>query len=514
MSVIEIRGEGDWQSEMQKAGERLVVVDFTATWCGPCQFIKPVFHQLPMQYPEVVFFSVDEGQNRSLISSLGVRGFPTFHFYVKGSKVDELVGANPDELKRKIEQWKQPIFNPFASEGMQLGGKANQAAPSDPRAARLKRFGDVSLIPGANPSSSSHTNHAATSAPAPASTSQSHSGSSNGGGKVVCDGNECRLVDSDEEESQSSAQQSALSIDSELLANLQDMGFSEVRSQKALIATNSSSLEAAVTWIGDHQEDPDIDEPLKVQPTLRKPLTEEEKQQKLAELEAKMVARRAEREEREKKEKVERELRRRKEGKEMHKAREEYEEIQRKREAEKRKKEKEDAKRERARLKALLEQDKRERQANGGKLTGVSTLEEEEAIEKQMAEAASASKSKSKTAKASKAISDLPPREQIDSCIETLKQYRVANDGLTALKTLNVYVKNLLTKPEEEKFRHINVENAAFKKRVGSLRGGIGFLKALGFVRTENMLDLDTSARDEALLTYAQEKLRAALATY
>lgn len=39
--------------------------------CGPCQFIKPVYHQLSRQYHDVVFLEVDEAQNKSLIGALG-----------------------------------------------------------------------------------------------------------------------------------------------------------------------------------------------------------------------------------------------------------------------------------------------------------------------------------------------------------------------------------------------------------------------------------------------------------
>ncbi|POM57315.1 Thioredoxin, partial [Phytophthora palmivora] len=112
MGVIPVHGDSDWNSQMQRAGGKLVVVDFSAVWCGPCQHIKPVYHQLSDQYHDVVFLEVDEAQNRSLIGALGVRGFPTFHFYVNQSKVDELVGADPNQLRAKIEQWRQSAFNP------------------------------------------------------------------------------------------------------------------------------------------------------------------------------------------------------------------------------------------------------------------------------------------------------------------------------------------------------------------------------------------------------------------
>lgn len=54
---------------------------------------------------------------QDVVMSLGVRGYPTFHFYVGGQKVDELVGADPGTLESKIQQHKvpfPPLCTPFS----------------------------------------------------------------------------------------------------------------------------------------------------------------------------------------------------------------------------------------------------------------------------------------------------------------------------------------------------------------------------------------------------------------
>ncbi|GMF14376.1 unnamed protein product [Phytophthora lilii] len=497
MGVIPVQGDADWNAQMQRAGGKLVVVDFSAVWCGPCQHIKPVYHQLSGQYSDVVFLEVDEAQNRSLISALGVRGFPTFHFYVNQSKVDELVGADPNQLRAKIEQWRQSAFNPFASPGMTLGasagGDAKPLSAAEAREARLKRFNNVSLVP--------NVPAPAPAAPKPAAKPAVPDSS------LVCDPatGVCRPKDDDEEMKEEGCEMGPPPVNEDLLTQLTEMGFDDLRSRKALLATDNQGLEVAINWLGDHQDDADIDEPIKfVDLSKAKPkrqLTPEEKAAKVEELKARIAKKRAEREEQEKLDQRTNELKRRTEGQGMLEARDEIEAIQRKIAAEKMKKDKEDAKRERERLRKQLEMDKRERHARGGRLGGppidlaladVSTKQEEE-------------KKKSPV---------LSPKQQIVKNVGILKQYRVGNDGLTAIKTLNVYVKNLIEKPDEEKFRTINLENPAFRKRVASLVGGVAFLKSLGYEKDEadGNLKLSVEKRDVELLHYARTQLQGAIA--
>lgn len=81
-----------------------VLIDFTATWCGPCKMMKPSLVKLGDTYPEkikVIYIDVD--QNKELVNEIGIRAMPTLHLYKKGKRIKEKVGLiSYEELKRFI----------------------------------------------------------------------------------------------------------------------------------------------------------------------------------------------------------------------------------------------------------------------------------------------------------------------------------------------------------------------------------------------------------------------------
>ncbi|XP_076680630.1 thioredoxin-like [Andrena cerasifolii] len=104
-AVRVVNDDGQFYGEMASAGTKLVVVDFTATWCGPCQRIAPVFEQLSVKYPNAVFLKVDVDKCAGTAVAQGVSAMPTFIFYRNQIKLGLCQGADPGGLESMIQQF-------------------------------------------------------------------------------------------------------------------------------------------------------------------------------------------------------------------------------------------------------------------------------------------------------------------------------------------------------------------------------------------------------------------------
>ncbi|KAK6798051.1 hypothetical protein RDI58_005753 [Solanum bulbocastanum] len=102
--VFGVHTEDEWNQHLQKGIEnkKLIVVDFTASWCGPCRFIAPFLAELAKKIPTVTFLKVDVDELKSVATDWAVEAMPTFMFIKEGKIVDKVVGAKKDELQQTI----------------------------------------------------------------------------------------------------------------------------------------------------------------------------------------------------------------------------------------------------------------------------------------------------------------------------------------------------------------------------------------------------------------------------
>ena len=95
--------ESDFENEVLKSS-KLTVVDFTASWCGPCKMMSPVFEALSKEMTNVKFLKLDVDENQEIASKYNVLGVPTFLVFNKGKEVARIVGGiSKDQLKSKIQ---------------------------------------------------------------------------------------------------------------------------------------------------------------------------------------------------------------------------------------------------------------------------------------------------------------------------------------------------------------------------------------------------------------------------
>ncbi|XP_062165615.1 stress response protein NST1 [Alnus glutinosa] len=293
-------------------------------------------------------------------------------------------------------------------------------------------------------------------------------------------------------------------VDKKLLEELEAMGFPVARATRALHYSGNASIEAAINWVVEHENDSDIDQmplvPINTKVEAPKPsLTPEELKAKQQELREKA---RKKKEEEEKRMEREREKERIRVGKELLEAKRIEEDNERKRILALRKAEKDEEKRAREKIRQKLEEDKAERRRKLG------LAPEDPSSVKPSSPVVEEKKSSLPVRPATKT-------EQMRECLRTLKQIHKDDDAKVkrAFQTLLTFAGNVVKNPDEEKYRKIRLSNQSFQERVGALRGGIEFLELCGFEKIEGgeFLFLARDKVDMAVLHSAGAELDSAI---
>ena len=93
MGVVHITKE-NFQS-LVKESEKDVLIDFWATWCGPCKMIAPIVEEIAAQRDDIVVGKIDVDQEMELAVQFGITSIPTLIVMKNGEKAATMVGYRP-----------------------------------------------------------------------------------------------------------------------------------------------------------------------------------------------------------------------------------------------------------------------------------------------------------------------------------------------------------------------------------------------------------------------------------
>jgi thiol-disulfide isomerase/thioredoxin len=403
----------------------------SASWCGPCKMIAPVYDQLAARFPRVTFVKAMEDNAPDMMERFAVRGFPSF-FFGKLAPPQEFVetnrmsGADASRLQALVEELAAtlpPEFEAFAGSGRSLGTSAPSSSSSSKAAlleARLAR--------------STPTEAPATEAPVA----------------------------------------KAPPVE-ELLPNVRmlvEMGFTAEAASRAL-AMSTGGIEGAIEWLSTHPDGVVEDEAVEeASSSSSSSLTEEEQR---AKIQAALEAKRRAKAEAEKAAAKEREVKRREEGKLREETKDALAAAERERARLERQKDAEFARQEKVRVRVRLLEDKIERLRAGGRESEVGPLLEQiKAL---------------REGTATSTVPTLSWEERQDRAIEAL---RTARGGESAMKILTAVLQNAIdpTKggmPGEEgaKFRTLKTDKPLFQTKIVAINGALLLLKASGFAKSD-----------------------------
>ena len=92
MAIIELNKD-NFQTIINT--DKKILIDFFATWCGPCRMVSPIVDEIADEHPEFVVAKIDVDQNPELAGEFGVMSIPTLVVIKDGKVVNQATGARP-----------------------------------------------------------------------------------------------------------------------------------------------------------------------------------------------------------------------------------------------------------------------------------------------------------------------------------------------------------------------------------------------------------------------------------
>jgi thioredoxin 1 len=101
--VKQIASMQEFEKLIKEAGDAPVLIDFHATWCGPCKMIAPELEKLAAKYPKMLVYKVDVDEAEDIAQKYEIDAMPSFKMIKNGAVVGTVVGANVQKLEELIK---------------------------------------------------------------------------------------------------------------------------------------------------------------------------------------------------------------------------------------------------------------------------------------------------------------------------------------------------------------------------------------------------------------------------
>lgn len=252
-----------------------VVVTFSAHWCGPCRASKPALQSLATKMSDKIPMGIvyEDTLGDATHSVYHIRAFPTHVLFVNGVESQRIEGANIPAIETMIQTYlaTAPTVSNLASMtgGETLGGSSDGPvlSPAEARLARLAKLGVTT-------STTTSTTAPTTTTTADVSMSEAESEVNHPATeKDDGHGNDVDMVDKDNDNDNADVPQPppvmvdpTLNLNPEHIQTLTEtMGFALIRAQKGLLYGTGNTVEGAIEWLMEHQDDSNIDDPIPLQ---------------------------------------------------------------------------------------------------------------------------------------------------------------------------------------------------------------------------------------------------------
>lgn len=109
--VLVVDSDKSWDIILGQAREQgcPVAVHFTADWCAPSKYMAGFFENLALKYQDILFLLVDVDEVKGIKDKMDVKAMPTFLLIKNDVQVDKIVGANADELQKRVAVFAQMV---------------------------------------------------------------------------------------------------------------------------------------------------------------------------------------------------------------------------------------------------------------------------------------------------------------------------------------------------------------------------------------------------------------------